>query len=185
MHAIVPAPGASPGPLLVLSNVSFGKVTVNGTLLSGPPPLVTTFRRGLNSLTLTAVPLRPRTCTVQWPEAQVQGVCDVRRDVRAPYHVSGRSVTPVALVELWFSGDDLPANVRERTLANISATLRAVPLRTTVPAGEYVATGLDADGQITSQRVATPLYADLVVTATSLDFIGDEFCADPGCVPRE
>jgi hypothetical protein len=134
-------------------------------------------------MTLTAPPFRPQTCQVVWPGAQVQGTCDLRRDVSAPYHVGGRSVTPVALVELWLSGDDLPAAVRERTLANISATLRAVPLRTTVPAGEYVATGLDADGQITSQRVATPLYADLVVTPDSLGSYGDQFCQDSGCVP--
>src|SRR5258708_28423562 len=98
-HAPAVVPTSTPvslGPVLVLSNVTFGTVAVNGTLLSGPPPLVTSFRRGLNSLTLTAVPLRPRTCTVQWPEVQVHGVCDVRRDVRPSYHVGGRSATPAA-----------------------------------------------------------------------------------------
>src|SRR5260370_5559762 len=123
-HAPAVVPTSTPvslGPVLVLSNVSFGTIIVNGTPLTGRPPLVTSFRRGLNTMILTAPPFRPQTCQVMWPDAQVQGTCDLRRDVSAPYHVGGRSVTPVALVELWLSSDDLPAAVRERTLANISA----------------------------------------------------------------
>jgi hypothetical protein len=176
--------------VLVLSNVSNGTVTVNGTLLTAPLPLVTRFRLGVNTITLTASPFRPHVCQVQWPNgevqwpsAQSQPPCALGRDVTYPYHVEGQSVTPAAVVDLWLGGEDLPADVLTRTLANISATLHAVPLRTTVPAGEYIATGLDAHGRINMRQVATSLHADLLVTPTSLDFFGDVFCADPGCAP--
>src|SRR5258708_4947059 len=35
------------GPVLVLSNVSYGALTLNGAPLAGPPPVLVTFRRGV------------------------------------------------------------------------------------------------------------------------------------------
>jgi hypothetical protein len=187
--AVKPAQQAStienpvpPGPVLVLSNVSYGSVRVNGRLLAGSPPLMTTFRQGQNTITLTAAPFGTRTCHIQWPYAQVQGLCDVGRDVVVgPSHVGGRLVSPVATLTLWLGGDDLPANVRNRALASISATLDDVPLSATVPAGDYIATGQTADGHITSMRASDPVHADFFVTPTSSDFSGDVFCEDMGC----
>jgi hypothetical protein len=174
--------------VLVLSNVSYGAMTLNGTLLAGPPPLLVTFRRGVNTLMLTAPPLRPLTCEIQWPGfgLQVQGNCDVEPELSGlvgPAHVAGRLVTPVAFVDLWFTGGDLPADVRAQTLANINATLQAVPVETSVPAGDYIATGQDANGRIISRRTETPMRADLLVTATSLDDDGKVFCEDSVCLP--
>src|SRR5260370_18531125 len=65
------------GPVLVLSNVSYGALTLNGAPLARPPPVLVTFRRGVNTLTQTAPPFRPITCQIQWPTFGFQGVCDV------------------------------------------------------------------------------------------------------------
>src|SRR5260370_6258604 len=62
-HAPAVVPTSTPvslGPVLVLSNVTFGTVVDNGTLLSGPPPLHKSFSRGLNTMSHTAPP-RPTT----------------------------------------------------------------------------------------------------------------------------
>jgi hypothetical protein len=187
--AVPPIPTTTPvslGPVLVLSNVSYGTVTLNGTPLAGPPPVVVTFRRGVNTLTQTAPPLRPLTCELQWPSFGYQNQCAVERELSGlagPAHVAGRPVTPVAVVSLQFSGDDMPAEVQARTLANINATLHSVTVETTVPAGDYIATGQDALGRITSLRAAAPMRADLVGTAASLDFTSDVFCEDSACLP--
>jgi hypothetical protein len=170
-----------PGPVLVLSNVSYGSVRVNGRLLSGSPPLMTTFHQGQNTITLTAAPFGTRTCQIQWPYAQVQGLCDIERDVVGPSHVGGRLVNPVASVTLWLGSDDLPADVRNRALGAIGAALYNVPLSATVPTGDYLATGQTADGHITSMRASDPVRADFFVTPTSPDFGGDVFCEDAGC----
>jgi hypothetical protein len=100
------------------------------------------------------------------------------------YPIGGRAVTPVAIVDLWFSSDDLPAPERARALANVTASLQAVPLRAHVPVGDYFATGLDAQGQIRSQRALAPLQADVLITPTDLGFVGNTFCGDAaaGCV---
>jgi hypothetical protein len=93
-------------------------------------------------------------------------------------------VTPVVVVVLWFSSEDLPPSELARALANVTAPLQAVPLRTHVPIGDYFATGLDAQGQILGQRAAAPLQADLLVTPTGLDDSGATFCNDTaaGCM---
>src|SRR5262249_4859305 len=74
--------------------------------------------------------------------------------------------------------------IRACRLATCSATLHAMLLWATVPAGEYIATVLGAQGQIASRRVATPLHANLLVMPSNLDFTKDAFCVDPGLVAR-
>jgi hypothetical protein len=158
--------------VLVLSDVSFGVLTLNGRQLAASPPVVTAFRRGMNTFVLTAPPFLPRTCQVSWPAVQIKGLCVVLSDQ-----------SYVAVVDFGLSGEDLPPDVRTRTLDSINTALRALPLGATVPAGEYVATGLDAHGRIVSERVAGGWHADLVPTATMLNFSGDLFCTGPACVP--
>jgi hypothetical protein len=57
-------------------------------------------------------------------------------------------------------------------------------MRTLVPVGDYFATGLDAQGQIRSQRAVAPLQADVLPTPTDLFSGGGTFCTDAsaGCV---
>jgi hypothetical protein len=87
------------------------------------------------------------------------------------------------IIELWFSSDALPPLERARALANVTALLQSVPLHTHVPVGDYFATGVDAQGQIHSQRALTPLQVGVQMTATDLFTISDTFCdAAPGCV---
>jgi hypothetical protein len=93
----------------VLSNVTTGTVTLNGVRLVGSPPLVTTFRRGMNTLTLTVSPVRPLTCHVQWPARQSDGVCDLPPTTGLPHSVGGRLVSPVPIVVFSFGSEDLTA----------------------------------------------------------------------------
>ena len=196
LHAVLTAPGASVsipstpkpapvalGPVLVLSNLSYGAVTLNGAPLPGSPPLVTRFRLGTNTLTLTSPPFRPRTCRIQWPTDQSPNGCDIQMNVGETYTVGGQSVSPPVIVVLSFTDADLPADLKAHALAAVTETLHAMLLRTTVPAGEYVATGGDAQGQILSQRSTSPLRADLLVTPNALGANGENFCDDLICVP--
>jgi hypothetical protein len=182
--AATPTPGPL-GPVLLLSNVSFGTVTLNGAPLAGSPPLVATFRRGLNSITLTAPPFRPRTCHVQWPGRQSDGGCDLGQiwGPGQPQSVGGRPVSPVLIVEMPFGLEDLPRAAQSQALAATTDSLQSVPPRTSVLAGEYIATGQDTSGAVVSQRTDMPLQAELLAAATRLGYSGDVFCGDPGCAP--
>jgi len=90
-------------------------------------------------------------------------------------------VTPAVTVYLSFGGADLPSDVQTRALAAVTETLHAVPLGTTLPAGEYFATGVDGQAHIQSRQAAAREQADLLVTVSAFDS-GGTFCDDPGCV---
>ena len=192
VHSLPVAPGRSQagmatptpvplGPILLLSNVSYGTVTLNGAPLAGSPPLIATFRRGLNTITLTAPPFRPRTCHVQWPGRQTDGGCDLPQTGGASRSVGGRPVSAVLIVVLPFGLGDLPDAAQ--ALAAATDALQSAPPQTSVPAGEYIATGQDANGAVISRSTDVPLRAELLAAATTLGYVGDVFCGDTGCAP--
>ncbi len=181
---VVPTPSPTVvalGPALVLSNLSYGAVTLNGVSLPGPPPLVTRFRRGPNILTLSAPPFRPRICHIQWPTLQSSDGCEIDTGVGPPYSVGGQLVTPAVIAYLSFGSTDLPSGVETQALTAVTRALQAMPLRTTVPTGDYFATGVDGQGHILSLQATAPVQADLLVTVSAFDG-GETFCDDPGCV---
>jgi hypothetical protein len=193
-RSVATTPGRSPvgvdtptpvplGPILVLSNVSYGMVTLNGVRLAGSPPLVATFQRGMNTITLSAPPFHPRICHVQWPGRQNDGACDFPPMVGLPHTVVGRPISPVLIVELPFGLEDLPSAAQTQALAAVSDALQSTPPQTVVPAGEYIAIGQDTSGGIISRRTDVLLQAELLAAAIDLVYIGDAFCVDPGCVP--
>ncbi len=129
------AGGASPppvplGPVLLLSNVSYGTVLLNERPLAGSLPLVVTFRHGPNTITMTAPPFRPRTCHVQWPGRQNDGGCDFPTTVGLPHTVGGRPVAPVLTVVLPFTLEDLPSAVQTQALAAATDVLQSAPPQT-------------------------------------------------------
>ena len=90
-------------------------------------------------------------------------------------------MTPAVTVYLSFGSTDLPSSVETRALTAVTKALQAMPLRTTVPAGDYFATGVDGQGHILSLQATAPVQADLLVTVSAFDG-GESFCDDPGCV---
>jgi hypothetical protein len=184
-QSAISAPSPTPvalGPVLVLSNVSSGVVTLNGVRLTESPPLVTTFRRGVNTLTMTAPPFHPLTCHVQWPSRQSDGACDLPPTTGLPHTVGGRPVSPVLVVVLPFGPEDLPSAAQVQALARVSDILQQTPPQTHVPVGQYIASGQEASGAILSRRTRPPLQARLLAAATTLAYFDEFFCADPGCV---
>jgi hypothetical protein len=150
------------GPVVLRSNVSYGRVTLNGRQLSGSWPLVSTFRTGMNVLTLSAAPFALQTCRVTWPAAQVRsGACETDRS-GLTYTINGRVVKSVLVVTVEVTMDALPAGLQASAQAAVAQSISAVRLPTTVPAGQYIATGRDRTGRIAVQRAAAPLDAEVL-----------------------
>jgi hypothetical protein len=172
------APTALPlASIVLLSNVSYGTVTLNGRRLAGPPPLVMTFRAGVNDAALTAPPFGTETCQIDWPSGNVrEGPCDTDRSGRT-YTIYGRTVVSALDVTLTLTGANMKPEMYAAAMATIGAAVSAVHLDTTVPAGTYIATGREASGQIMFTRTTTPLAADL---SFMLDTSGPP---TPGCPP--
>jgi hypothetical protein len=174
LHSIGPAhPGttsvsatATPVPptVVIASNVNFGTLTVNGHALKGPPPVVTRlFHDGENAVTLSAPPFQPQTCSMWWVGGQVTsgaGTCFF--GTGSTYRIAGALVTPDFDVTLPVDGSDLPPDLLASAARVVAQALGTVQLRTTVPAGQYYATGLDQQGHIASRRAATALAATVL-----------------------
>jgi hypothetical protein len=76
----------------------------------------------------------------------------------------------------------LPKASLDTALQSINSALRATRLSAALPAGEYLAAGLDERKRIIAQPAPQVMRADLLTTATTLTFTGDVFCPQTGCV---
>jgi hypothetical protein len=132
-----------PGPVVLLSNVSFGKVTLNGKGLTGPPPLVLPLVNGMNAITFTAPPFAPRTCRVtQTKPGQVSGDCLLRAIEHTFFNIGGRVVHPSVAVVARFTGSDLSPDLYATARAVVAGQLAAAGGgELDVPPGEPIATG--------------------------------------------
>jgi hypothetical protein len=175
LHSIGPSrPGTAsvqPLPLpstLIESNVNYGTLTVNGYTLTGVPPLVTArLHTGTNVVTLAAPPFGPKTCHVLFPSdrpsVDAGGVGDASGN--NAFAVNGVRVVPDLVLTIELSSADLPPDLAAR--ASATALLAVAALRpqtqTVVPAGQYYATGWDAQGHVIAQRARAPLHAQVDV----------------------
>jgi hypothetical protein len=150
LHELASAPprlGATPAPpgrAVLISNVSFGSVAVNGKTLHGPPPLVLPLRDGRNIITVTARPFVPKTCHVTWgAQGWVAGDClATGLDQVNTIVVRGLEQHPSAVIVARFSGSDLPAREYDAARAVIEQQLAATSqFPRDVPPADPIATG--------------------------------------------
>ena len=156
----VPTAAPAPEQVALVSNVTFGTITVNGKRLKGSPPLLVTLRNGLNTITLTAPPFRSKTCTLAWPGQQPTGT-DCGAGMGEQVVIGGRTLTPFLTLEVDLSAADLPPSLAQSAQAAVAAALSGVVLHTTVPRGDYFALKEDASGVPLAQRATSTMRADL------------------------
>lgn len=182
------APHPGPHPIVLLSNVSYGTILLNGQPLGGPPPLILPLRSGANDITLTAAPFRPHSCHEQWDgQGSFLGNCSALGDITS-ITIDGKSVSPGLVLFIALTGDDLPPNLYASARAIVSHWLAASPLTVSVPTGSYIAAGGHWPDAAEGARVMAPgqatatftLYAegDLSPRHRDCDATTD-FCAGP------
>jgi hypothetical protein len=199
LHGIGPSPSGTasvfstptpaPPTVIIMSSVNFGTVTVNGQRLKGAPPLVTrAIHQGNNVVTLNAPPFRSRTCHFLYPNDQPSSEpgCSGDSISGSPMDVNGVSVTASTILSVDLSSTDLPPDLAASAYSAGVQAASAIRPHAVVPAGQYYATGLDAQGHITSRRAAAPVQADLLFgavdpqSAVSPSFCGpSQFCIIP------
>lgn len=168
--AVTDVPAIAPpplhGPVVIVSNTSYGSASVNGHALAGPPPFVFTPIQGDNAITLTAPPFAPHTCHMAWPEQHIIGDCQAGH-AGSLYAIQGKAV--LALFTLYFPlrAADMPPDLQASANDAASRAINGVQLTTMVPAGQYYATGYDGQGQITASIASAPLVADLLFSPAS------------------
>lgn len=150
-------PLATSASIVLVSNLSYGAVTINGQPLSAPLPQVIALRRGDNVITLSAAPFQPHTCHVRWPEGMVSSACGSGSGGVFP--IADHFVVANLVIYLRITAADLAPDLRVGALSAIAQALDAVQPQTSVPAGQYYPIGRDSAGNMLSQPAPAPLSA--------------------------
>lgn len=192
-NTLLPKPASAPAdPLLtgmLLSNVTYGAVTVNGQKQSGPPPLgIILHKNALNIITLNAPPFAPLTCKITFPTTyDDSGHCVLHTDELVapdgpPIFVNNGMFHPTFFISIGFSWYDLNQVQEGQALSALNQTLGA-PQQISVPVGSYyaVSSAANATFAITSQRASAPLLASasLILQPDYMTVCGAAPCPDP------
>lgn len=166
--------GQSSGLLVtavIVGNVDYGSVTLNGHLLHGSLPLIATLSSKSNDVMLNAPPFHVLRCRFQWPVSNVSGACTLRR-LRTTSVRDNQQTSPELAIEFQLSGSDLSLSQYDGAVRTTQHLLEAVKFTSTVPQGQYIALGSDSSGHILSQSVTVPLQARLSFGLAAIDAAG-------------
>ncbi|HLV99059.1 MAG TPA: hypothetical protein VKT82_10330 [Ktedonobacterales bacterium] len=179
-------PSPDPNTLLVLSNVNYGTVSINGKKQPWPLPLLMPMRGKTSAadITLSAPPFHAISCHVHLDAVALSiTVSAADRNCSAlpvssvvPLARSGVVHTPIFRLFLFLTPGDLPAGQQDQVTALLTQAL-TTRQEVTVPAFSYFATGFHAP-TITSQHASAPLRA----TASLALAISAEHLAASSCV---
>ncbi len=159
----IPTTPPPPATTLLLSNITFGAVTINGKQQQGTVPMFFEASSTTYRITITAPPFHPETCTIIFTDLGPQtntrsSTCLVSDGTFPMMTINGVTATPLYLVEIEFSANDLPFD-QQQQIDSVLAHADALQQTTTAPAGSYIATSLNADNTITSRLITSPLQA--------------------------
>lgn len=166
----------------IFSNVNYGTLSVNGKTLDAHPPVIVKLRPGLNSITVSAPPFRPHTCTYDMSRQSVIGAqCAGGGSVSPPMTIGGK-LAPTS-VNVLLTVADLPSAQRRDVEAIVTRAVDGFVLHTIVPAHQYIATGLDAHGHITSRVTGEELQADIAGVRVPTPTQYGSTCLEGICAP--
>jgi hypothetical protein len=173
-HVIFPAP--LPAPIepsiqaVLVSNVTYGQVSINGQLQAMAPPLALSIpEHSAITITLEAPPFQTHTCTFQLP-SKVDNTYDCMLE-SAPSEsmiVHGVSIHPAALLGIFFQFGEFSSGSEAEQESQVEQTFSAIDQAVSrsfqfpAPAGSYVATGFQDYWQLTSERTLAPLVGELL-----------------------
>jgi hypothetical protein len=187
--ALEPTPRSTPSTtmLLLTSNVNYGALTINGQTRQATLPLLMKVLNQSYDISLAPAPLRPISCHLTFAHGGVDtfstnapGRCWAGQ---SSYQVSDSTTNSHAFifeVNLSFAAGNLPGGQIQQINGLVSQHVTAQQ-DVTIPVGSYFATGITADGTITSQQSGGLLQATatLLPSATDAQFGFD--CGEPIC----
>ncbi|MGZ3679069.1 MAG: hypothetical protein ACXWQR_10925 [Ktedonobacterales bacterium] len=160
----------------IFTNVNYGALTVNGTKLNTRPPVIVTLRPGSNTLTISAPPFQPHTCTFDMSRQGVERAQCGSGSSGPPLTIGGKKAS--TSITIPFTVADLPAAQQRSVVAVVAQAIDGITFHTTVPAHQYIATGVDAHGHISSHLTGEQMQADIALVRQT----GQEQRMDPTCV---
>ncbi len=171
-------------PIVLLSNVTYGSLSVNGKPLNSPPPAIVYLHAGNNTIDLKTPPFLPQHCQISWPEQQVTGsTCTLKYDTQT-YTVRGRSVVPVFVIDMLLTAAQLPQDARDAAFHAVGAALTDLSVASSlpVPAGQYFAVGDLPTSKLHVNQLTETIQAKVVADAPAeRSPVGGPDCRSLGC----
>jgi hypothetical protein len=165
---VMPAPS-----LLILGNVNYGLITINGKQQPGQIPMVIALRANTSytlDITLNAPPFRSHSCHVRLDQYDfIQSNTQCRTSIATPNEAVNGSINTGGLafeIDFTLSLDDLPPAQQNAITKTVTQAL-SYQQAMSVPAGSYFAIGFDQAGKIISQRASAPVQASASVTPSA------------------
>jgi hypothetical protein len=173
LSASTPTPSTSDSLVAIQSNLSFGSVSIDGKKLPGKPPFFFQLTSRGATIVYSAPPFAPQTCQVSWTgdgtqiPINVRGpTCSLNYDIVSAT-VHGQVIAAFSGVVFESGMGDLPAIFQASALDFVRKVVTPVSLSTTVPVGQYYATGRGTRGMILSRQATKPLDAQVSLLVPS------------------
>ncbi len=148
----------------IVANLAFGSVTVDGKKLAGPPPLFFSPAPSGDAVVFLAPPFAPQTCRVFWYGAGLSaqlGAGGSSCEMSSMNVTVSDRVSSSYTLDFQFGLEDLSPGLQATALDFVRQVVTPVSLATTVPAGQYYASGRDGQGMILSRQATAPLTAQV------------------------
>lgn len=164
------------------SNVSSGRVFVNGKLAGQGLPLTLRLPNGVNRIAVDVAPFKRRECRTTVPIPSPEDTCPARSS-DAGAGATTRSAAVNMLLGIGFTAADLLPGQwdRVRSAVEKGLALRLEQLPMVIARGDHYAAGVAPDGSPIARVAATALVA--VPTAALSSLAGDFACGAPLCPP--
>ncbi len=171
-------------PIVLLSNITYGSLSVNGKQLNSPPPAIAYLHPGNNTIDLKTPPFLPQHCEITWPDQHLTGpTCTIKYDTQT-FTIRGRSVVPVFVIDMLLTAAQLPQDARDAALQLVGQALTDLSATSSllVPAGQYFAVGNLPDSKLHVNQSTETIQAK-VVTDASVERppVGGPDCSNLGC----
>jgi hypothetical protein len=177
--APLPTPVAPRPIAVIVSNINYGTVTIDGVRQKGALPLLTMVHHNKITIKVDAPPFVPTGCSFSGisflePGFSSIGPCQLSVGNFGPVTLHGVTSTPAYMITIFLGVSALPPQVQDQARALVTQAL-STHQDTVIPAGSYFATGINQSGTITSQRASTPLTASAI---SSTNLLASQACHD-------
>jgi hypothetical protein len=170
-------PTLPPPTLTILSNVTYGTITIDGQVVRGSPRVIHMTRQPPYTVTLTAPPFRPLTCHFPDTSSLAPGAFDPCLD-GGEFAVNQQ---PTRTIQMLFTLADLPPDQQQQIKALVPQMI-AIQQTLDVPAHSTIVTSVNADGTANTRQMSEPLRASVsLVPEVQPQYYGVS-CDGPVCV---
>lgn len=152
---------------LIVSNVPADAITLDGHLVASQSPSLITLHTGINEISFAASPFQPHSCRLTVPNPSSSDTCHDPSGHESlnislnPFRLHGKPIQPKYVIGFSLGLNDLSSTQGQSVVAFLATIFKQAnnSLRTTVPIGQYYASGITDRGISLMRQAVDSLQA--------------------------